>query len=238
MVLENLPKTQRTTSTQAAARSTMVRRLRIVLPAAAVGLIAVFVFSSNRDASDPTFLEEFALEEVTDELEMANPRFAGVDEKGKPFEITAASATRKTEDAKRLDLKQPRAVTRNDGDQTTVAALTGVYEAEAKILELADDVTLQHAAGVEAFTLRAKAATVLIDEEIVRVDAQVDGVDEKGNTIRADRMDAYQDEGRVVFTGNVKLKIQPSSDDGGAGGASGLVLRRAEPAQTGGGPQR
>ncbi len=237
MVLENLPKTQRTTSAKAAARSMMVRRLRIVLPAAAVVLVVIFFLSSSEDASDPAYLDEFALDTFTNEQVMANPRFAGVDDKGKPFEITAAMATRKTEDAKRLDMRQPRAVTRNNGEATTVEARTGVYNDEDKILELADNVTLEHTTGAEAFKLRAEAATVLLDEEIVRVTSAVDGVDEKGNTIRADRMDAYQDEGRVVFTGNVKLKIQPSSDEDGGGGVGGLVLRRAEPAGADGRPR-
>ncbi len=211
MVLETLPSKQRTTSTQAAARSLMVRRLRVALPVLAMVLVIAFFATSRRDGGvDEVFLEDFKnLDAAPQELQMASPTFEGIDGKGKPFEITAAEANRQAENQKLIDLKNPRAVTDSRGEKTIVEANKGAYASDEKRLELSDAVTLKHAVGAETYTFNTTAATVLLDVEEVQTDVEVTGANASGDTLRADRMRAYQSEGRVVFEGNVKMKIMP-----------------------------
>jgi len=214
MVLETLPSKQRTTSAQAAARSSMVRRLRVALPVLAMVLIvAFFVTSRSDDEVNEVFLEDFKnLDATPQELEMANPQFEGVDGEGKPFGITAQRAIRNAQNNKRVNLNNPRAVTDGRGEQTIVMASAGVYEEDQKILELEENVTLEHAVGAETYVFETAAATVLLDQDQVKTDLEVTGVNANGDTLRADRMRAFQGEGRVVFEGNVKMKIVPKKE--------------------------
>ena len=92
--LESLNFRARTTGQDAAARSRLVRRLRIIMPTVAVLLIVLFLINTRSNTVDQAFLDDFkTIAASTEELRMANPRFAGVDDEGKPFEITAIAAS-------------------------------------------------------------------------------------------------------------------------------------------------
>lgn len=221
-VLDNLPTSQRTTSADALARSKMVGRLRIALPVLAILLVGVFLLTSQPEQSDEAFLDDFKkLDATPEELVMSSPSFAGVDDDGKPFNITAETATRAPENDERVALKNPRAVTREDGGDTVVTANRGVYQSDEKLLTLNEDVVLKHDLGSDNYVLRANDALVRMNDKKVETVTGVEGVGSSGNTLRADEMEAYQGDGRVVFKGNVKLKIYQNS------GAAMPVLRDA-----------
>jgi len=146
---------------------------------------------------------------------MANPRFAGIDNKGKPFEITALTARQNTNVKDVVALDRPRAVQgegqgENEGS-TIVSADKGVYRSDVNILELNDDVTLQHEVGADTYVFRSPAATVSIKEEIVTSDSGVGGAGPEGRELTAERMKAYNADGRVVFEGNVHMRIYPKN---------------------------
>ncbi|MHA7872213.1 MAG: LPS export ABC transporter periplasmic protein LptC [Hyphococcus sp.] len=210
--LESLTMRSRTTGEQALARSRLVRRLRIVLPLAGLLLIVAILLTTRSNTVDEAFLDDFKdITGAADELRMASPRFAGVDDKGRPFEITADSALQNADDRNYVELYQPRAV-QGDGDATTVVtANTGLYQSEENILQLNDNVTLSHEIGADQYILRSPAATVQIKDEIVTSDAGVSGESNDGGTLRADRMKAYNADGRVIFEGNVSMRIYPKS---------------------------
>lgn len=212
--LDSLPTRARTTGNKAAARSRMVRRLRIALPVIGLVLIAAFYFNTRRDQQDPVFLEDFKdFAPTAEELRMASPRFSGVDDKGRPFEITADAAIQNPSVKDVVQLEKPKAVQGEAGETNIVTAQTGVYRSDAKILELNDDVTLEHAVGADNYIFRAPSAVVSIDEEIVTSDAGIGGEGPAGETLQADRMKAYNSEGRVVLEGNVRMRLYPKSRD-------------------------
>lgn len=209
-VLESLPSQARTTGHKAAARSRMVKRLRLALPILALVLVAAFLFNTKSNQTDDAFLDDFKdMTATAEELRMANPRFAGTDDSGKPFEITANAAVQNTSIKDLVTLERPRAVQGHNSETTVVTAEKGVYRSEANILELEDDVTLEHEVGADTYTFRSPAATVAIKDEIVTSDAGVGGEGSDGSTLAADRMKAYNAEGRVVFEGNVRMRIYP-----------------------------
>ena len=231
-VLENLPTGQRTTSADALARSKMVARLRIALPVLAVLLVLVFLMTSQPEKSNDAFLDDFKnLEATPEELVMSSPRFAGVDDDGKPFNITAETATREPDTQERVALTNPRAVTRDDGEETVVTANRGVYQSDARLLTLNEDVVLNHALGADNYVLRANDALVKLGDQKVEHVTGVEGGGPGGNTLRADAMEAYQGNGRVIFKGNVKLKIYQSSQ------TTGPVLRDVQTDDTSERPQ-
>lgn len=211
-VLDSLPSQARTTSAAAAARSRMIRRLRIALPIVAVVLIAAFIFNTRSNGVDEAFLEDFEdLTAATEELRMANPRFAGIDDEGKPFEVQAEWAIQSPGEKEVISLEKPRAVQGEGGDLTVVTAETGVYQSEENILELEDNVTLEHVIGKDVYVFRSPAATVSIADEVITSTAGVGGESVDGGALKADRMQAYNAEGRVVFEGNVSMRIYPKS---------------------------
>jgi len=190
--------------------------LRIALPVFALVLVAAFLFNTRSNEVDPAFLDDFKdIEASAEELSMANPRFAGIDNKGKPFEITALTARQNTNVKDVVALDRPRAVQgegqgENEGS-TIVSADKGVYRSDVNILELNDDVTLQHEVGADTYVFRSPAATVSIKEEIVTSDSGVGGAGPEGRELTAERMKAYNADGRVVFEGNVHMRIYPKN---------------------------
>lgn len=209
-VLDSLTNRQRLTGEQAAARTELVKRLRIILPVVAGLLILALLFSTKSGSVDEAFLEDFAnLEATPQEVRMANPRFAGVDEKGHPYDITADTALQAPGDREVVELVNPRAMTTGGDAKTEVAASKGVFSTKDNILDLEGGVTLNHSVGDEIYVFTTPSATVSIHDETVRSTSGVEGESGSG-TLRADGMRAYNGEGRTVFEGNVSMRIFPS----------------------------
>lgn len=220
-LLDSLPTRARTTSKEAAARSRLVRRLRIALPVLAVILVAAFIFNTRSNQVDQAFLDDFEdLSASAEELRVASPRFTGVDNNGKPFEITARSATQRPGGPDVVELEMPRAIQGDNDEKTIVTAERGFYKSEENVLELQDGVALEHKIGSETYVLRAPAATVAIKDEIVSSNAGVGGEGQDGSRLSADRMTAYRAEGRVVFEGDVSMRFFPNAAVDGAGDAA------------------
>ncbi|WP_411819835.1 LPS export ABC transporter periplasmic protein LptC [Hyphococcus formosus] len=211
-VLDSLPMEARTTGDQAAARSRLVRRLRVILPITALVLVAAFFFNTQSNTVDDAFLEDFKdISASAEELRMASPKFVGTDGSGKPFEISADTALQHTSEKDTIELEKPRAVQGENSETTVVTAEKGVYRTETKVLELRDSVTLEHEVGDEIYIFRTPAATVSIDDEIVTSDTGIGGSGPDGRALKADKMKAYNSEGRVVFEGNVHMRIYPKN---------------------------
>jgi lipopolysaccharide export system protein LptC len=210
--LDSLPSRQRTTGEQAAQRSVLVRRLRIALPVLALVLIGALLLNTRDAGEDDAFLDDFAnLEATPEDLRLASTgtKLVGVDDDGNPYEITAESLLQGPESqSKTIELVKPRAVTRGVDESTVASASKGVFYEDQKVLELNEGVTLEHQIGRDMYQLRTSAATVSIDDETVESRAAVEGEGAAG-TLRADSMRAYNGEGRVVFEGNVSMRIYP-----------------------------
>lgn len=219
-LLDSLPTRARTTGERAAARSRLIRRLRIALPILAVVLIAAFILNTRSNNADQAFLDDFEdLSATTEELRMASPRFSGVDERGQPFEITADTAKQRPGERNLVELEMPRAVQGGESSKSVVTADKGLYRSDANILELESGVMLEHAIGADTYVLRAPNATVSIEDQIVVSNAGVSGEGPEGSALKADRMKAYRADGRVVFEGNVSMRLYPKT------------LKEAEPAE-------
>lgn len=211
--LDSLVFRSRTTGKEAAARSRLVRRLRIILPIAAVLMVVLFIINTQSNSVDQAYLEDFkTIAESTEDLRMANPRFAGIDDEGKPFEITADAASQNPSLKDVIELQNPRAVQGQDETASVVTATNGLYRSDTNILELKDDVTLEHELGRAIYVLKSPTATVLIKDQVVTSDTGVGAVGPDGAALKADKMTAYRSDGRVIFEGNVSMRIYPGSD--------------------------
>lgn len=208
--LDSLTIRRRTTGEDAAARARFMRRMRVALPILALALVATFLLNTRKGGVEDAFLNDFAdLEATPQNLRTARPHFTGVDAKGNPYEVTAEAALQQADGGKIVDLEAPRAVTSARGGQSVVAAKAGVFDADAKRLDLKDGVTFEHKVGGTNYVLRTDAATYTIDDRRVVSDAGVDGEGGDGGRLKADRMSADDREGKLVFEGNVSMRIIP-----------------------------
>lgn len=206
--LDSLTIRRRTTGEDAAARAALMRRLRIALPVVACVLIALFFFNTRRGGDDNAFLEDFAdLNATTQNLSSVRPQFSGVDTRGNPYEITADSASQNPDSREIVLLNEPRAVTAGGTEQSVVAAKTGVFNTEDKKLLLKDGVTFGHAIGRDNYVMKSSSAIVSIDDQTVVVGAGVEGAGPGGSTLKADRMQANNLDGAVIFEGGVTMRL-------------------------------
>ena len=88
--------------------------------------------------------------------QVSDPRYRGVDERGRPYTLTAKLARQST--PKRFDLTEPRADITTDGREwLMVQSREGVYAEDGSILDLSGNVILYRNDGT---TLTTEAATM------------------------------------------------------------------------------
>lgn len=212
--LDSLTIRQRTTGADAAARAKVMRRMRVALPILALVLIGAFFLNAREQGPEDAFLDDFAdLEATPESLKTAKPHFTGVDARGNPYEVTADAALQQANGGKIVDLEAPRAVTSARNGQSVVAARTGVFDADAKRLDLTAGVTFEHKVGPTNYVLRTDQATYTIDDRRVVSEAGVAGEGADGERLKADRMSADDREGKLVFEGNVSMRLFPRRED-------------------------
>src|SRR5262249_3807268 len=90
------------------------------------------------------------------ELKMVNPRYAGTDRLNRPYVVTSAIGRQVPSRDDLMSLERPRAeMTMHGGASVVVTAMTGVYQSQAQLLDLFDDVNLVHQNGTRFVTQSA-----------------------------------------------------------------------------------
>jgi lipopolysaccharide export system protein LptC len=201
-----------TTLAAARKRTRFVRGLRIAL----VGLASVIVLFMAGQILLRSLGGE-AQQDVTvgEDARMINPRFTGRDEAGVPYVVTADAAIRRRgTDARLTELESPQLdydlISANEQAEG-VLARTGLFDADARTLDLNADVQFRTQSG---YAFLADHARIYLSEERVVGDSPVEGEGPLG-TIRADAYEILDGGDRVVFTGNVRTLIRNDAGDGG-----------------------
>ncbi|MEE2526967.1 LPS export ABC transporter periplasmic protein LptC [Hyphobacterium sp. HN65] len=201
-----------TTLTAARRRTRFVRLLRLGL-VGLTGLIVALIIAQIVWRSLGT--EEQAPVTVGEDARMINPRFTGRDENGTPYVVTADAAIRRRgEDVRLTELESPQLdydLIAADDEAEGVLARTGLFDADARTLDLNADVRFRTRSGYEFL---ADHARIFLAEERVVGDSTVEGEGPLG-TIRSDAYEILDGGNRVVFTGNVRTHIR--NEAGGDG---------------------
>lgn len=201
-----------TTLGEARRRTAFVRILRFALIglAVALGLLVFIQLLLNNSNAVPETVET-----VGENARMINPRFTGRDEGGAPFTVTADTAIRRRGEAinmtelenPRIDFEMLEAI---DQSADGVLAETGLYDSDARTLDLETDVRFRTRSG---YLFRSEDARIYLGEDRVVGRNAVEGVGPMGR-IRADSYEVLDGGDHVVFTGNVVARIE--TDDTGA----------------------
>lgn len=92
------------------------------------------------------------------ELRMLNPRYAGIDRLNRPYVVTAAIGRQIPNRDDLMSLERPRAeMTMHRGATVVMTAATAIYQSQAQLLDLFDDVSLIHENGTRFLTKSAHA---------------------------------------------------------------------------------
>src|SRR5262249_52283275 len=136
-------------------RTKVVAAMRLILPATAALLLATLALWSRFGLDTTSFRLSMSSLDLgnLDTLAMSNAHFEGVDEKKRPFSISADKATQVTEDADTIDLNQLQAdMTMKDGAWLSLTADSGRLQRSKKLLDLMGQVNLFHDQGYELHT--------------------------------------------------------------------------------------
>ncbi|ADM09335.1 hypothetical protein PB2503_06347 [Parvularcula bermudensis HTCC2503] len=209
-------KSRRRISPRAAARHSLwVRRLRLIVPALGVGVLIAYAVSATPPTIDRAFVEEFRnIDPQSPNLRLNRPRHVGYDLEGNQVEIGAEAAERLGPDSNLITFDRPEALRRAGEGEDRVRARTGLFDSERNVLDLSDQVEVDYRWGRDTIVLSTPAASVDLNAQTVTSSNGVSGGGERGQ-IAADRVTAYQDEGRLLLEGNVRLRLDGDADDVG-----------------------
>ncbi|KCZ52313.1 LPS export ABC transporter periplasmic protein LptC [Hyphomonas pacifica] len=192
------------TLAQARQRSQRVRYLRLAFTACAAIAIGLFLGYIIRSAiaKDTSPVQVSEDETIT----MLNPRFSGRDSTGQSFQITADAARRRRATGTLVDLVNPVLI---DETGSEISAPSGMYDRDAGILELYEDVRISDANG---YTFMTSGARVFVGEGRVEGLSPLQGRGPLGD-ISCDTYEVLEDGNRVVCKGNVKTVIYPATKE-------------------------
>jgi lipopolysaccharide export system protein LptC len=139
------------------------------------------------------------------ELDMINPRYAGVDREGHPFVVTAVSGRQLPDRQDLMSLRLPRAdIKTHSGANITITAKTGVYQSQTQLLDLFGKVTLTHQNGTRFVT---EAARVEAASNRAEGDQPVTGHGPSGD-LSAQGFRVLDKGDKILFTGRADMLLK------------------------------
>lgn len=139
------------------------------------------------------------------ELRMLNPRYAGTDKLGRPFVVTAAVGRQVPDRQDLMSLEGPRAdLKTHGGADVQLTAGTGIYQAQAQLLDLFGQVTITHQNGTKFVT---DAAHADIAHNTANGSDPVEGHGPSGD-IKAQGFRILDKGDVIIFTGNSDMLLR------------------------------
>jgi lipopolysaccharide export system protein LptC len=192
-----------------ALHSHVVNLLKVLLPAVALGLVAMVLLWPQLNPIDQRFRLRTVGVSVEDleNLRLLNPRYVGRDSQNQPFALTADQALQLSGDGNLTDLVKPKGdISLKDGTWLALSAETGVYRKQDQILDLEGNVNLFQDGGYEFVTPRAR---IQLDQGHASGDSPVVGQG-PDTELEGQGFRVYNRGDRVVVTGQSRLVIRPA----------------------------
>ena len=157
------------TSIRKARRGKSVRLLKVALPLVVfvtLGYVGYWWLQSRGTIVDPTLLQGVPTDAQKAEVTVQDVKYDGKDDKGRPFSITAVSASHVDGDDRHISLKKPLAdITMSSGAYVALTANDGLLDRDADIITLNGDVTLFHDNGL---SFQTDSATINLKEKTAK----------------------------------------------------------------------
>jgi len=211
---QNLPFSIQRNQTVSRRYGRFVGIMRILLPTIATALIILVALwpqltdQQQRYSITPAKIATEAAKTLT----MINGVYSGIDEKRRPYTLTADSVQLSNSDLSVVELTAPKAdLLMEDGSWVALTARAGTYDRDKKILKLRGAVNLFHDSGYE---FRTSAAVVdMMAGDAYGTDPVV-GQGPFGN-IKSEGFVIRNRGASVEFTGKSDLLLYPDQAQGG-----------------------
>jgi lipopolysaccharide export system protein LptC len=193
---------------RAMSHSRRVRRLRILLPVVALGITLAFVSVSLVRGLMPDELQIESAKIEDGKVVMEKPAIAGRNSEGVRYSLRAERALQDIKNPNMITLESiAAAVPVNDKVLARVVATSGIFDRGANLLNLDKPFTLNLSSGIDA---QFGSANLDIGGGTMKTEDPV-AIQTKGASIVANSLE-MKDKGRtMIFTGAVKLNIEPSA---------------------------
>ncbi len=200
---------------QAVRHSSRIRFLRRVLPVLALIILGLAGFIAWLDPF--RIVRDFPLDLMKlsiqgNKLVMDAPKLSGFTKDGRGYNITATAAAQdltKTNIVELEGIKANFALT-NDG-MTELVAAKGLYDAKGDVVRLTEGIVIRSTAGYEG---KLQDAMIEVKRGHVVTENPVDITFNNGS-IRADRMEVFDNGARAIFEGGVTMlmKLPPPQNE-------------------------
>jgi len=186
--------------------SRLVSIMKIALPLGAAVLLVVVLYYSGifdkRDKLDITFRE---IASLNNDLRMVSPRINGLDASGRPYLLTADTATQSKTNPSQIALDNVQADLKlTDGDDwVSLSSTSGLLDTETEQIKLSPKIDVYASTGYEFH-----GVTGMVDfrKGTFSTDDPVEGHGPAG-TLRADSMTADNNARKIIFVGHVKMRL-------------------------------
>ncbi len=186
--------------------SAFVLGMKILLPALALILVISLFVSSTTFNSRPDIPVTFReVTRLNDDLRMVSPRITGVDKRGRPYVVTADTATQKVDNPDQIFLENIEADLMLDegGNWLSVSSRFGTLQTEAETLKLREEIEVYSANGYE---FHAESADMDFRAGSLTSDQPVYGQGPVG-TLNANGVETSDNGNKIVFTGGVRVVV-------------------------------
>ena len=196
-----------------------VRRARLAKAlswlAAALGLGFVLVFLAQAGLFTAMLPEEPEAPPPAraDQITATQSTVTGLDREKQPYEVKARRGWQDEKTPTLVHLEAPEGVFRRAaGTEYMISAETGLYDTEAKKLDLSGNVLLEQR---DRFKARMDRANIVVEEKSLASDSPV-AVTFGSSTINANGMQITDDGARILFLNGVKGRFETSQSKGDA----------------------
>jgi lipopolysaccharide export system protein LptC len=215
-------------------RGGSVRLLKVALPAVMVltlCYLGYWWFESLDRRVGPTDIQNVtgAAPKDPNRVTLADAKYEGKDEKGRPFSITADSASHIDGDDRHIEMSKPLAdIVMSSGAYVALTANDGVLDRDTDTMVLNGDVTLFHDNGLSfqtdsatidlknnnGLSFQTDSATIDLKNKTAEGHDPVEGQNGDGELI-SEGFRVRDDGDTIEFTGKAYMKIYPKQKDQG-----------------------
>jgi lipopolysaccharide export system protein LptC len=189
--------------------------LKVALPlvmVATLGYLGYWWWQSRDSVVPPDVISPVRQTTEKAEVTVHDVQYDGKDDRGRPFSITAVSASHIDGDDRHIALKKPLAdIVLSSGSYVALIANDGMLDREVDIITLTGDVTLFHDNGL---SFQTDSATIDLKAKTAEGNDVVEGQNGEGELV-SEGFRVRDDGDTIEFTGKAYVKIYPKQKDKG-----------------------
>jgi lipopolysaccharide export system protein LptC len=183
----------------------VIRIAKYALPVLGFLLLVMLVVSPFDRKGDVSFiLDKKEVDKAGERMKIESARYAGEDNQGNRFVITADNAIQPSSDAPIVNIEGMQARLDLQQGAVAMAALKGTYDLDRKLVAVVGPI---HVAGPDGYSLRTRDVKVDFATKMMTSDGPVSGTMRLGE-FSAGRMSTDLDSRTVRLDGGVRLKIR------------------------------